>query len=236
MKALSSCDRTSLDRPLFPKCITLQATRLSHSVSRHDIQEKTGINEGYIYQFEQGKCKPWPAAIAKLCSLFEVAQLDLFPELEESRKSCEPPYPPCKTLKAARQDAGLSQFELAFKSDIGISPQYISMFEKGHRKPWVSVSEKLCAYFELTQDELFPELVEWTDEYNDLLLSDRIRKQKKENHYRSKLTEIQVLKIRDLGNRYTRTQLGKMFGVSPQAISDVLRGISWPHIKGDDQE
>ncbi|HEY9644384.1 MAG TPA: helix-turn-helix transcriptional regulator [Coleofasciculaceae cyanobacterium] len=176
MKALSSCDRTSPPQSLFPKCITLQATRLSHSLSQRDIEEKTGINDGYIYQFEQGKCKPWPAAIAKLCSLFEVAQLDLFPELEESRKSCEPPYPPCKTLKAARQQAGLNQSQLAIAASIGIAPNYLSLFEKGHRKPWRSVAQKLCAYFEMSQDELFPELarpiseiVVWDDDRQECI-------------------------------------------------------------------
>jgi len=53
-----------------------------------------------------------------------------------------------------------------------------------------------------------------------------------EEHYRSKLIKEQVLEIRKLyiTNEYTQTKLGKMFGVAPSNISNIINRKAWRHI------
>ncbi len=49
-------------------------------------------------------------------------------------------------------------------------------------------------------------------------------------HPRSKLTEQNVLKIRELQNQFSASQIGQMFHVSKAAIIDILQRRNWNHI------
>jgi hypothetical protein len=50
------------------------------------------------------------------------------------------------------------------------------------------------------------------------------------NHPRSKLTEIQVLEIKDVGLSKTKTFLSKKYGVSRITISRIINNVNWNHI------
>lgn len=52
------------------------------------------------------------------------------------------------------------------------------------------------------------------------------------NHYLSKLNENKVLKIRSLykTGKYSQSELGKMFNVRQDTISDVIRRKTWKHV------
>ena len=53
-----------------------------------------------------------------------------------------------------------------------------------------------------------------------------------ETHYGAKLTEEQVIQIRELyaTKKYTQRQLGKMYGVCFQHISKIVNNKQWKHI------
>jgi hypothetical protein len=46
----------------------------------------------------------------------------------------------------------------------------------------------------------------------------------------SKLTEIEVLQIRELDGKFTRKQIGSMFGISREQSRDIIRRKNWKHI------
>lgn len=50
---------------------------------------------------------------------------------------------------------------------------------------------------------------------------------------RSKLTDDDVRKVRELWNtkQYTQRQIGKMFGVSDVVVGNIVLGKSWTHVK-----
>jgi predicted XRE-type DNA-binding protein len=72
-----------------------------------------------------------------------------------------------------------------------------------------------------------------TDETKDKLKS----KRKGENNNNAKLTEKQVLEIRELykSNNYSQIELSKMFNVNPPAIGKIVRFITWKHLIKDDK-
>ena len=224
---------------LFPCCLTLKAVRIAQGWSERYVSDRSGINRGYLHQFETGKCKPWPAAIAKLCALFELGALDLFPELESSKHYCGPMYPPCLTLKKARQERGLTQHGLAIAANV--SADHISKFERGERKPWDSAILKLCETLELTELSLFPEIQAIKESRKErpqkmrIPLRERVlvrKVAKGEDSGTAKLTEIEVLEIRwlHLHRRLTYKKLSEMFRVSQTTIEYVVMGKNWKHI------
>ena len=55
---------------------------------------------------------------------------------------------------------------------------------------------------------------------------------KGESHYKAKLTAADVKKIRELKQKGLRNSfIAGMFGVNTAAVSDLLRGDTWKHIK-----
>lgn len=52
-----------------------------------------------------------------------------------------------------------------------------------------------------------------------------------EDHPKTKLSEKIVIQIRKYHARgWTMVRLGEKYGVTPQAISKILKGITWKHI------
>lgn len=49
-------------------------------------------------------------------------------------------------------------------------------------------------------------------------------------HPLAKLSEDDVIKIRELGNKYTQQYIAKMFNISFQEISDIINRKKWKHI------
>ena len=58
-------------------------------------------------------------------------------------------------LKEYREQAGLSQTELAWKARI--AGQNISAFERGTLVPWPKARKALAEALQITENELFPE-------------------------------------------------------------------------------
>jgi len=48
--------------------------------------------------------------------------------------------------------------------------------------------------------------------------------------YNAKLTETQILEIRQLKDKHTQTEIGKMYGISFQHVSDIQNKKKWKHI------
>lgn len=70
------------------------------------------------------------------------------------------------------------------------------------------------------------------DNMRDMVEKGRIKVARGEAHCRSKLTEKDVLEIRDLyatGNVFQK-ELGVRFGISRQMISFIVRRVSWTHV------
>jgi hypothetical protein len=57
-----------------------------------------------------------------------------------------------------------------------------------------------------------------------------LKDQKGIKHHKCKLTEVQVLEIREIGFSQTRMSLSKKYGVSRSNILSIIRGIGWKHI------
>ena len=57
-----------------------------------------------------------------------------------------------KTIRAWRQDLGLTQFELAVK--VGVRPQTVYFWESGRRTPRVAYVRKLGQIFGVNSDEI----------------------------------------------------------------------------------
>lgn len=56
-----------------------------------------------------------------------------------------------------------------------------------------------------------------------------------EDHYLSKLTELQVKKIRELSKLgYRQHEIAKMFSICRQTVSQIVLRKSWKHIKAED--
>lgn len=53
-----------------------------------------------------------------------------------------------------------------------------------------------------------------------------------ESHIMSRLTEDQVLEIRRLRDDLTQREIGVMFGVSPQTVSEIQLRKKWVHLHG----
>jgi DNA-binding CsgD family transcriptional regulator len=53
-----------------------------------------------------------------------------------------------------------------------------------------------------------------------------------EGHGKAKLSEIDVLTIRDLlsNSGYTQKQIGEMFGVNSRTVSGIKQGTVWGHL------
>lgn len=52
-----------------------------------------------------------------------------------------------------------------------------------------------------------------------------------EKHYRSKLTNEDIIAIRRLGRVRTQTELAEYYGVQPSTIGKIIRRERWKHIK-----
>lgn len=60
----------------------------------------------------------------------------------------------------------------------------------------------------------------------------RTRDNAGENHPRSKLKEADVIEIRQMAEcGYSRLSISQKFGVSTSAISSILKGKTWGHLK-----
>jgi len=83
----------------------------------------------------------------------------------------------------------------------------------------------------------YPENLEWCTSSENTKHAFRIglENNQGENHPSSKLKEDDVILIkmafREFGDEINLTELGKVFGVSPQAICDIKKGRNWSHIK-----
>lgn len=51
-----------------------------------------------------------------------------------------------------------------------------------------------------------------------------------ERHYKAKLTEVDVKKIRELANNLSQREIAKMFGVSHPSIGNIVMRKNWKHI------
>ena len=51
-----------------------------------------------------------------------------------------------------------------------------------------------------------------------------------ENHKLAKLTNIDVIKIRELKSTMTQKEIGKLFGIKQPTIGKILQGKLWTHI------
>lgn len=56
-------------------------------------------------------------------------------------------------LKELRKEKQLSQRQLS--EILGVSEDYIYMIERGLRSPSIKLAKKICAFFDISLDELF---------------------------------------------------------------------------------
>lgn len=70
------------------------------------------------------------------------------------------------------------------------------------------------------------------DNSKDMVTKNRQAKLKGSKNPFSKLTEKQILEIRDLYDfdEMSFTDIGRRFNVTPELISQIIRGIRWTHI------
>jgi len=80
--------------------------------------------------------------------------------------------------------------------------------------------------------KLHPKFKMKMSEENKKLLSDKAKKRRGNDSNHSKLTENDVIEIRDKykNGNYTQTELSKIYNVVQVTISDIIRRKSWSHI------
>jgi hypothetical protein len=76
------------------------------------------------------------------------------------------------------------------------------------------------------------ENLEWntTNENHQHAIDTGLKDQKGIKHHKCKLTEQQVLEIREIGFSQTRMSLSKKYGVSRTNILGIIRGKFWKHL------
>ena len=65
---------------------------------------------------------------------------------------------------------------------------------------------------------------------DDMIKAGRQIHQQGELHGRAKLTEQQVIEIRENRNNLSQVKLGKLYNIDPSVINRILRNKSWTHI------
>lgn len=69
-----------------------------------------------------------------------------------------------------------------------------------------------------------------TDNNRDTVQRERRKDQRGEGHPNAKLTEIQVMEIRELAGTISERKLALKYGVSAPTISDVVTQRTWAHV------